>query len=86
MQERFFRYSIQRARRIRVMVTDAQGRIRCLTAAILSFDEQTVTFLTAGRKTPQTLPREAFLSASYARGDSGELCDINELSDVTKEG
>ena len=69
MLERFLRYSMAHSRPIRVV--DAET-LKCRNITVVALDGQQVTFLTARRKTPETKPVSAFLSASYARGDDGD--------------
>ena len=69
MLERFLRYSLDHNRPIRVLRADTMA---FQNITVLALREDQVSFLTARRKTPETLPLSAFLSASYARGDQGD--------------
>lgn len=69
MLERFLRYSLAHNRPIRVVDADT---LKCRNITVVALHGQQVTFLTARRKTPETRPISAFLSASYARGDDGD--------------
>lgn len=69
MVERFLRYSLAHNKPIRVVDADT---LKCRNITVITLDGQQVTFLTARRKTPETKPIGAFLSASYARGDDGD--------------
>ena len=69
MLERFLRYSLAHNRPIRVV--DAET-LKCRNITVIALAGGQVSFLTARRKTPETRPISAFLSASYARGDDGD--------------
>lgn len=69
MVERFLQYSLAHNRPIRVVEADG---LKCRNITVIALEGQQVTYLTARRKTPETRPVSAFLSASYARGDDGD--------------
>lgn len=69
MLERFLLYSLDHNRPIRVV--DAET-LKCCNITVIALAGGQVSFLTARRKTPETRPISAFLSASYARGDDGD--------------
>lgn len=69
MMHRFFRYSLDHARPIRVWM---EGEKKYQNITVIALEEDQVHFITARKKTPQTMPAAAFLSASYARGDDGD--------------
>lgn len=70
MLERFLQYSLDNNRKIRVVMADTL-KIKNITVIALSDTE--ASYLTASAKKPVTVSKAAFLSASYARGDKGEL-------------
>ena len=70
-EERFFAYSRGHTKPIRLLILQ-DGKAAYMNALIVTWDDETVVCLKSGRKRPRTLPREAVLSASYARGDEGD--------------
>ena len=50
-----------------------------------SIEEDRVTYRTAGRKTPMTVPVNAILSVSYARGDDGDTLKYAALEQEEKK-
>lgn len=69
MLERFFRYSLQHNKPIRVWL-EGEKKFQNITVICLEGDQ--VAFTTARKKTPQVKCMADFLSASYARGDDGD--------------
>ena len=69
MLERFLRYSLEHAKPVKVLLADT---LKYQNITVIALENETVIFVTARKKTPQALPRAAFLSASYARGDDGD--------------
>ena len=69
MLERFFRYSLQHSKAIRVWL---EGEKKFQNITVIDMDEENVHYITARKKTLQTARKDAFLSASYARGDDGD--------------
>lgn len=69
MLERFLRYSLAHNRPIRVLLADT---MKYQTITVIALNDAQVSFLTGRRKTPETLPLSALLSAGYARGDDGD--------------
>ena len=69
--ERFLRYSLEKGRKIR-MVLLLNGELVQKTAAVAAVEAGQVTLLLSGKKTPVTLPMTDILSCDYARGDHGE--------------
>ncbi len=69
MLERFLLYSLQHHRPIRVWIL---GEKKYQNITVIALDGEQVSFITTRRKTPQTMEKSAFLSASYARGDDGD--------------
>lgn len=68
---RFLRYSLQNARKIRVMLL-LNGVIVQKNAVVLALDDQTVTLRLGAGKTPVTVALADILGCAYARGDHGE--------------
>lgn len=79
MIERFLRYSIERARKIKIVFEDGAGVLRHRNITVLSVDSERLFYLSSGRKLPQDMPLSSVLAASYARGDEGDPLK-NELS------
>ena len=69
MLNRFLRYSLEHARPIRVWM---EGEKKYQNITVIALEGQTVHFIMARKKTPQMKEMDAFLSASYARGDDGD--------------
>lgn len=68
---RFLRYSLERERKIRMMLM-LRGELKQRTVRVLAYDDETVTLLIGTRKEPDTVPLADILSCDYTRGDSGE--------------
>ena len=69
MLNRLLVYSLQHNRPIRVWM---EGDKKYRNITVIALEEDTVSFLTARKKTPQVKEKSAFLAASYARGDDGD--------------
>ena len=69
--ERFLRYSLQKNRKIRLVLM-LDGGIVQKTAAVQALEGDLVTLLLTGKKTPVPLPVTDILSCDYARADHGE--------------
>lgn len=69
MLERFLRYSLEHGRPVKVLFAET---LKYQNITVIALEGENVSFLTARKKQPQTLPLSAFLSASYARGDDGD--------------
>lgn len=69
--ERFLRYSLQKSRKIRLVLMLDGGMVQ-KTAAVLALEGDRATLLLSGKKTPVTVPMTDILSCDYARGDHGE--------------
>lgn len=69
MLNRLLLYSLQHNRPIRVWI---EGDKKYQNITVIALEEDSVSFLTARKKTPQTREISAFLAASYARGDDGD--------------
>lgn len=72
--ERFFVYSRDHHKAVRVMTEDESGVLRYMNIRVIDWDADTVTYLPNTQRAvkERTIPRTRILSASYARGDSGE--------------
>ena len=69
MVKRFLLYSLAHNRPVKVLLADT---LKYKNITVITMEEDRVGFLAAGRKTPQILPLDQILSASYARGDDGD--------------
>ena len=69
--ERFLRYSLDKSRKIRLVLL-LDGVMVQKTAAVQALQGDRVTLLLSGKKTPVTVPVTDILSCDYARGDHGE--------------
>lgn len=69
--ERFLRYSLEKGRKIRVMML-WNGVITQKPATVLQVTADTVTLQMGGKKAQLTVPLNDILSCDYARGDHGE--------------
>lgn len=69
MVKRFLLYSLRHKCPVKALLSDT---MKYQNIRVDSLEEDAVTFHTAGRKTPVTVPLSAFLSVSYARGDDGD--------------
>ncbi len=78
MLNRFLRYSLQHRKPIRVWM---EGEKKYQNITVIGLEENLVHFITARKKTPSSVPLEAFLSASYARGDDGDTLQYREEGD-----
>lgn len=66
--ERFFRYSLERERPIRLMLLQ-DGRLRQLTARVTALTPETVSLCSPKGKNPRTVRREDILAAAYLKKD-----------------
>lgn len=69
--ERFLRYSLEKGRKIRVVLL-REGVLSQTPATVLALNAEEVTLRTGATKTPLTVRRDEILSCDYARGDHGE--------------
>ena len=69
MVKRFLLYSLRHGCPVRALFADT---MKYPNIRVDSLEEDSVTYHTAGRKTPVTVPISAILSVSYARGDDGD--------------
>ena len=83
MVRRFLTYSLEHNRPVKVLFSDSM-KYRNITVVMLEGD--TLGYLTAGRKKPQTAAVDSILSASYARGDDGDTLQyVGKTEDTTHE-
>ncbi len=68
MVKRFLLYSLRHGCPVKALFADT---MKYQNIRVDGLEEDQVTYRTAGRKTPVTVPLSAFLSVSYARGDDG---------------
>ena len=83
MMERFFVYSREHNKPIRLLVQEnPDERMKYLTCIVLWWDTDTVTYIRPRKsdagKPPRQLPRSAVFSADYARGDHGDTLQFLE--------
>ena len=69
MIRRFLLYSLRHGRPVKALFADT---LKYRNIRVESLEEDQVSYRTAGRKTPVTVPLDAILSVSYARGDDGD--------------
>lgn len=69
MVRRFLLYSQRHGRPVKALFAES---MKYQNIQVESLEEDTVTYRTASRKTPVTVPLDAILSVSYARGDDGD--------------
>ncbi len=71
MTNPFFRYSLEKQKKIRVMLLQ-NGVLTQKNAVVLAADDTTVTLRLGAKKEPVAVPIADVLSCDYARGDHGE--------------
>lgn len=69
--ERFYAYSMERQRAIRLMWQEDDGSLRQANAQITAWDGRQLSFTTLRPKGQWTLRAEQVLSADYKKGDDG---------------
>ena len=69
MVKRFLLYSLRHKCPVKALFADT---MKYQNIRVDSLAEDAVTYHTASRKTPVTVPLSAILSVSYARGDDGD--------------
>lgn len=70
--ERFFVYSMEHDRVIRLIWQDGDGKLCQANGKVLAWDDRQVTVLTQRPKRTITLSAEQILSADFRKGDEGE--------------
>lgn len=81
--ERFFVYSREHTKPIRLLIQMAPGeKMQYLNCVVVAWDEETLTYIRPRKsdagKPPRTLPMQCILSADYARGDHGDTLQFQE--------
>jgi len=69
---RFLQYSLERGRKIRMMLL-LEGKLCQRTVLVLSAEGENVVLKIGTRKEPCTVPVADILSCDYARGDDGDV-------------
>ncbi len=69
--DRFLRYSLEKGRKIRVMLL-LDGQMTQKTATVTALGQSAATLRFGAKKEPVTVPLQDILSCDYARGDHGE--------------
>ena len=69
MIRRFLEYSLAHGRPVKALFADS---LKYKNITVVLLEENRVSYLTAGRKTPVTAELDQLLSVSYARGDDGD--------------
>ena len=69
MVRRFLLYSLRHGCPVKALFADT---MKYQNIWVDSLEKDQVTYRTARRKTPETVPVSAILSVSYARGDDGD--------------
>ena len=69
MIRRFLDYSLAHNRPVKALFADT---LIYRNITVIAITEDSVSFLTPGRKNPLTVPLSQLLSVSYARGDDGD--------------
>lgn len=72
MVERFLRYSLERERKICVVLLDG-GEMKRTNLRVTAIDSDGFTARLPGRKREVRFAMQDVLTAAYARGDQGEL-------------
>ena len=70
--ERFQRYSLEKAQRIRLIYQTEEGGMKMVNAQVTAMGERTVRIVTVRPRQEMELPLERILSADYRRGDEGQ--------------
>ena len=70
--ERFLRYSLEKAQRIRLIYQTEAGGMKMVNAQVTAMGERTVRIVTVRPRQEMELPLERILSADYCRGDEGQ--------------
>lgn len=70
--ERFFRYSLEKQRVIRLIYLTDEGVMKQVNAQVLAMDGGQVRFSCLRPRGEWTVDRERILSADYRRGDEAQ--------------
>ena len=71
--ERFYVYSMERQRAIRLIWQEEDGSFRQANGQVMAWDGQLLTVTTLRPKKTLTLRAEQIFSADYRKGDEGSL-------------
>ena len=82
MNRRFLLYSLRHECPVKALFADT---MKFQNIRVVALDGDQVTYLTAGRKKPLTVPLDAFLTVSYARGDDGDTLKYAAWDEARKE-
>lgn len=69
--ERFYVYSMERQRAIRLIWQEEDGALRQANAQVTAWDGERLSFTSLRPKKQWTLRAEQILSADYRKGDEG---------------
>lgn len=71
--DKFLQYSLTHQRPIKVMLME-EDRLASFNLTVQAIDEEGILYLSArNKKQPRRLRYDQLLSASYARGDDGDI-------------
>ncbi len=86
-EDRFFVYSRDNQKPIRMIVQDERGQLRYINIRALHWNTETLWYLpnSTRAKNAKSISRERILSVSYARGDSGESDCLKGFDDNEQE-
>ena len=77
MIDRFLLYSLERKKKIVLMIMDEKG-IRRINATVTAIGDEAVEYATSRSDKKQTVLLADILSAAYARGDDGDTLKNEE--------
>lgn len=77
MIDRFLLYSLERQKKIVLMVMDEKG-IRRLNATVTAIGDEAIEYTTGRSDKRKTIVLKDILSAAYARGDDGDTLKNEE--------
>lgn len=81
MEDRFLRYSLRHNRPVKALLV--LDTLRYETLTVINLSDTELSYITARKKTPCTIPLSAVLAVGYARGDDGDSLE-NERRDIEK--
>ena len=77
MIDRFLLYSLERQKKIALMVMDEKG-VRRLNVTVVAIGDEAVEYVSGRSDKRKTIALDDILSASYARGDDGDTLKNEE--------
>ena len=77
MIDRFLLYSLERRKKIALMVMDEKG-VRRLNVTVVAIGDAAVEYVTARSDKRRSIALDDILSAAYARGDDGDTLKNEE--------